>query len=387
MFRRPAVLLLLSVLLLAGGGRARGQTCVTPFDCDDLSDCTTDGCIAGACTYAPLPDGDGCSDQDGCTEGDTCAGGVCQPGPRAPDCRSCADNDDCEDGDDCSVDFCDLGRCEREGGPGEPCDDQDPCTTDDRCSDGRCAGAPLRCDDGVACTSDFCDAGRCASEPDGSRCAVAGECATVECRPDEAGADASGCVALGESFEQMECTDDADPCTADRCRAARCSHDRVADGAGCEPLRPSYRNAVELRRGVERVLNYLFDEVDAGGDTADAMTGALDGLGTSLDGAVRALGGREGGEAVAQSALRGLRLAANPTVAQARGRLALAWLRGAPGQTQRFLAAVSRGRRQGDLADEDARELRRNGRILLADTKALKRDVKNLQRTFSVFQR
>jgi hypothetical protein len=52
-----------------------------------------------------------------------------------------------------------------------------------------------------------------------------------------------------------------------------------------------------------------------------------------------------------------------------------------------FLAAVSAGRRHGDLTPDAARELRRNGRILLAGTKLLKRDVKNLQRTFSVFQR
>jgi hypothetical protein len=52
-----------------------------------------------------------------------------------------------------------------------------------------------------------------------------------------------------------------------------------------------------------------------------------------------------------------------------------------------FLAAVSAGRRQGDLTPDAAGELRRNGRILLAGTNLLKRDVKNLQRTFSVFQR
>ena len=52
-----------------------------------------------------------------------------------------------------------------------------------------------------------------------------------------------------------------------------------------------------------------------------------------------------------------------------------------------FLGAVSRGRRRDEVDPDTARELRRNGRILLADTKALKRDVKNLQRTFSIFQR
>jgi hypothetical protein len=57
------------------------------------------------------------------------------------------------------------------------------------------------------------------------------------------------------------------------------------------------------------------------------------------------------------------------------------------GIVQKFLAAISQGRRHTDLDAPTASELRRNGRILLADTKTLKSNVKNLQRTFSVFQR
>lgn len=75
------------------------------------------------------------------------------------------------------------------------------------------------------------------------------------------------------------------------------------------------------------------------------------------------------------------------TTAQQRGRVALTWLREPPGIVQKFLAAISRGRRHKDLDAPTASELRRNGRILLADTKTLKSNVKNLQRTFSVFQR
>jgi hypothetical protein len=48
---------------------------------------------------------------------------------------------------------------------------------------------------------------------------------------------------------------------------------------------------------------------------------------------------------------------------------------------------VSQGRRRRELESDAAGELRRNGRILLAGTKALKGDLKNLQKTFSVFQR
>jgi hypothetical protein len=84
--------------------------------------------------------------------------------------------------------------------------------------------------------------------------------------------------------------------------------------------------------------------------------------------------------------VRGIPLALT-TIAQERGRVALLWARAAPAHVVNFLAAVSAGRRHGDLTPDAASELRRNGRILLAGTKALKRDVKNLQTTFSVFQR
>ena len=63
------------------------------------------------------------------------------------------------------------------------CDDGDPCTSDDACSDGACAGAPLDCFDGNPCTDDSCDDGGCAWTPleadcdDGDACSIASSCA------------------------------------------------------------------------------------------------------------------------------------------------------------------------------------------------------------------
>jgi hypothetical protein len=115
------------------------------------------------------------------------------------------------------------------------------------------------------------------------------------------------------------------------------------------------------------------------------VVGQLTGLREYLDASVKTLAGLEAGAALPPG--RRPRLRANPSIAQLRGSLALVWLRGAPARARKFLGAVSRGRRRGDVSREIARELRRNGRILLAGTKALKRDVKNLQKTFSIFQR
>lgn len=366
---------------------ARAQACTSDFDCDDLNGCTVDSCDPlFECAHDPIGDGESCG-TDACAP-DVCQGGVCVLGTPEPDCIPCQTNDDCEDGSACTIDTCnELGRCEREGGEGDACDDDDPCTLDDRCTNNTCAGTPLVCDDSVPCTEDFCDSGDCVAEPDSSSCPESTECGVSECAPDDPAADAQGCVTGSADFDLLECTEDDNPCTLDRCRGGSCAHDAVTDPQGCQPLVPSYRRAVTLRGGVERVLNYVFDESDAGGDTFDAIVEELQAIADSLDATVRVLGGRDAGGEPPASAFRGLRLAATATTAQQRGRVALGWLRSTPSLVQKFLAVVSRGRRLGDLGPDAARELRRNGRILLSETKALKRDVKNLQKTFSVFQR
>jgi hypothetical protein len=150
-------------------------------------------------------------------------------------------------------------------------------------------------------------------------------------------------------------------------------------------VRPSYGHAVALRAGVERLLNFVSNEAPVDGESGAAVVTALTGLRDDLDASIRALGGVETGSSLPAGARP--RLPANPSIAQLRGRLALVWLRGTPGGAGKFLGAVSRGRRRDEVDPDTARELRRNGRILLTGTKALKRDVKNLQRTFSIFQR
>jgi hypothetical protein len=190
------------------------------------------------------------------------------------------------------------------------------------------------------------------------------------------------------------CTDDGNPCTDDRCQNAVCAHQAVDDPSGCSPLVPSYRLAVSLRAGIDRLLNSL-GQIDVGGDTSDNLANDLNLVAQDLDAVIQALAGRAVQPASAGLSIRlaqltpTLRLArlTTTTTAQQRGRVAMAWLRGTPGHAQKFLADLARGRRRHDVNAPTASELRRNGRILLADTKTLKRDVKNLQRTFSVFQR
>jgi hypothetical protein len=188
----------------------------------------------------------------------------------------------------------------------------------------------------------------------------------------------------------FEC-DDQNPCTVDQCRSGVCTYDPVADPTGCSPVVPSYQHALELRAGVERLLVYMHDDIQVGDNASGRLNDDLAAVAADLDGTASVLAGRtpDSGQPLAAGPaqpLSGVGLATD-TIAQQRGRVAFLWVRAAPPRVLDFLAAVSSGRRHGDITPDAARELRRNGRILLAGTNALKRDVKNLQVTFSVFQR
>jgi len=355
-------------------------------ECDDFNDCTTDVCNPdSSCSHIPVTERTPCDDDNACTENEICQMGTCDGGTQIQGCVACQQNDDCLDSDPCTDDICNLGVCEHNsGGDGNACDDGDPCTVGDRCTDGTCSGQSMTCDDGIGCTDDSCDGGACVHQPDSDVCVAPNECSVAVCQPG-VGADAQGCVATGGMLDQTSCTEDGDPCTDDRCGGGACVHTPMDVPSGCTPLVPSYRLAVSLRAGIARLINYM-GEVDVGGDTSDSLDEDLSEVAADLDGAILVLAGRDAGPPPSGLSIRLSRLTTT-TTAQQRGRVALTWLRATPGIAQKFLAAISRGRRQKDLDAPTASELRRNGRILLGDTKTLKSNVKNLQRTFSVFQR
>ncbi len=328
-----------------------------------------------------------CDDGDACTD-DTCGvDGRCR-NEAAADCWPCDIDEDCDDGEPCTDDACDAdGRCASVPGSGSPCDDGDGCTGNDVCDGGICAGDPLDCDDGISCTDDYCDGAGCVSEPVDDFCAEGDTCAVLRCVPADPDADAEGCVVDGAEFEATECEPDDDPCTEDRCRAAACSHEPLEDVAACSPLRPPYRRALTLRSGIERILMFVFDESSVGGDAGDVIIDELFELLDALDAGVLVLGGLDPERPVPPGGSRGLRLPPAPSIAQLRGRLAYPFLRDAPLRADRLLRAVLEGRRRGDIDGADAGELRRVGRALLAETKALKRDLKQLQRPAPVVQR
>ncbi len=84
---------------------------------------------------------------------------------------------DCDDQNPCTLDFCDgVGGCVNTPMTGNPCDDGDPCTTNDACDGtGNCAGVPINCDDGIECTIDYCDNG-CHHDLQAGLCLINGVC-------------------------------------------------------------------------------------------------------------------------------------------------------------------------------------------------------------------
>ncbi len=203
-----------------------GGSCLglVPADCDDGNVCTKDICMpATGCDHLFLAVP--CDDNDPCTLGDVCSEGSCA-GPQPANC---------DDGNPCTLGGCVPGvGCDHQPQPGA-CNDGNPCTVDDTCVGGQCvAGGAKDCDDGNACTDDWCDpAEGCVHGntgpkecDDGSLCTTDDLCAGGQC-----------------TGTPVDC-DDGDACTTDSCIpesgcqytpiAPCCGNGQVEDGELCD---------------------------------------------------------------------------------------------------------------------------------------------------------
>ncbi len=184
-------------------------TCVrTPTDvgCDDGNPCTTnDACVAGICVGTEPTN---CDDGDPCTV-DTCeeAGGVgCVNTPT--DCE-CVTDDQCNDGTECTSEFCNNGTCSYIDYCAEQCGGGETCcadTTSPGCSDVTCCESVCSYD-GFCCDSEW-DA-ICVSEAQSDpNCGCVGcgdstnNCCTASPDASPSCSDETCCesVCLGDSF-------------------------------------------------------------------------------------------------------------------------------------------------------------------------------------------
>ena len=144
-----------------------GVGCVaTPLNngvaCDDGqgNPCSTGQCQNGACISIPTAEGLPCDDFQFCTINDKCSQGSCagSPNPCAPPQNVCMIGVCNEALDTCTA---------SPGNNGSACEDQNPCTSGETCSNGQCLGGQpanqgALCEDGDGCTlGTTCQNGSC----------------------------------------------------------------------------------------------------------------------------------------------------------------------------------------------------------------------------------
>jgi MYXO-CTERM domain-containing protein len=154
------------------------------LDCNDNDPCTSDACEENGAgpdddtcqdPREPINEGGGCSNTL-CMTGQTCAAGACQGGMAL----------DCDDANTCTADGCEPAMGCTHAPVDETCNDGNPCTLDDACSNGECAGLDVECAPLDSChQAGSCDAstGTCSDprKPDGAACGNSGRCQTGSC--------------------------------------------------------------------------------------------------------------------------------------------------------------------------------------------------------------
>jgi len=161
---------LLAVVTAAGESDFEGRPC------DDYDPCTADDRFRGGmCRGTPLP----CDDGLACTL-DFCQpeSGRCGAGLLIDHCLiegTCYRDGDSSPANACLV--CNPAHSTARWTETTVCDDEDSCTVDDRCIDGRCEGTRYSCGAPVGCTTSRCDGqGGCIEEVLPLHCRIGGVC-------------------------------------------------------------------------------------------------------------------------------------------------------------------------------------------------------------------
>jgi hypothetical protein len=295
--------------------------------CDDHIPCTRDECIAGTCIAE--------ADSSRCDTTE-CSMATCAPGRPGTDAKGCTR---------------------------VPVDEGDPCTSD-----------------GVPCTDDVCRAGTCAHEHVDTRCTPADTCGTAVCFPELATADAAGCVPGTPSPDGGECSEDGDACTDDACKGGTCDHANVANRSECDPVQGVFGEARKLKQSTAAMQVSLAADI-----TGDPGAGALN-LRAALAERLAAL---DAGLDVVERILAGRAPAAggNGTLAQRRAKAAFLAAKALPPRAQSMLSLVQLSRKRHEVGRTVATTLLQRARSLLTATKALKRDLRRLQRINQSFAR
>lgn len=155
----------------------------TAIQCTPLDQCHVAGtCSGGICSNPPALNGSACNDGNPCTKNDICTNGTC-----AGTSYSCPALSQCQSGASCNGD----GTCTFANKlNGTACNDGNACTSSDQCTNGTCAGTPYTCATNQCQIAATCNGdGTCAytNKPDstscnnGLSCTVAATCQAGSC--------------------------------------------------------------------------------------------------------------------------------------------------------------------------------------------------------------
>jgi hypothetical protein len=246
-------------------------------------------------------------------------------------------------------------------------------------------------DDDFGCTDDRCTNGACRHAIVESRCPTTEPCLPMICAPDRGDPGTSGCIAIPETVTGDECVEDGDPCTDDACGEGRCNHVAVTTKATCDPVGPAYERALALAHDAESlsavVTGALPPQVEPAVVTSASLTNSVTDLASGFELVARILSGRAEGPAAVVGPRANRNRTELETSAQRRGRMALAQLQKTPKTVTVFLHGLTPARRQGLLSKTMVKDLRRRGSTLRKGTKALRKELKRLQRVSSFFAR
>ena len=254
--------------------------------CAKAADCPTQPCLVAACNGGQCKYSDGppvpCSDGNPCTLDDHCAGGACTSGANVCDCLGDAECVKHDDGNQCNGElYCDLAggshKCRNKPGSvvtcdtdknsqckhsicdpadgickltalvdGTFCNDDEPCTVESWCADGKCVASDAnwcacqldadcaKLDDEDACNGVFyCNKQvfpwTCGVNPQSVvTCSAASDtaCAVNTCDPATGKCAAAPVETVSECLDGLDCKfkcDDGNKCTVgDTCAAGVC---------------------------------------------------------------------------------------------------------------------------------------------------------------------
>lgn len=201
-----------------------------PKRCKTENPCYPNVCVeeTGDCVKSYLGEGAACDDDVPCTVDEKCVAGVCKGVAKV-----------CGEAPQCKQAVCNQqsGECEQLNVEDTtPCDDGNLCTLGDACSGGECKGTPRDCSPIPLCYDRYCDtqSGLCvakAMEPgtacdDGLFCTVNDQC------------NGAGCVG-----GQRDCPADSQ-CKTGLCNESldRCEVQNKGDWTGCDDKNPCTSN-------------------------------------------------------------------------------------------------------------------------------------------------